>query len=220
MRLMIHKLLVIFCLALALPALGQEEDERGGRAALLGIPVDTVIWVSTRGGRPAVLFAASRIAVAMGVAAVLLSYTRTPEADWTEMEILYPIIDLSLVRRGVSAANCGVFQSFRRARACRKSGRGDSRYFHFISSSVLPDTNLNYTALVPIYGDLKNRLFRDEIQFVLFPLYSETRKKDVVTDNYLYPIFDVRRGDHLTGWQFWPVAGVEHKAPTCGRTRW
>src|SRR5208282_4417197 len=76
-----------------------------------------------------------------------------------------------------------------------------------------PDTNLNYTALVPFYGDLKNRLFRDETKFVLFPLYSETRKRDVVTDNYLYPFFDVRRGDHLTGWQFWPVVGVEHKTP-------
>ena len=67
---------------------------------------------------------------------------------------------------------------------------------------------------MPFYGHLKNRLFRDETKFVMFPLYSETRKKDVMTDNYLYPIFDVRRGDHLTGWQFWPLVGVEHKTPT------
>jgi hypothetical protein len=67
---------------------------------------------------------------------------------------------------------------------------------------------------VPFYGDLKNRLFRDDMKFVMFPLYSETRKKGVITDNYLFPFFDVRRGDHLTGWQFWPVFGVEHKKPT------
>jgi hypothetical protein len=35
-----------------------------------------------------------------------------------------------------------------------------------------------------------------------------------VTDNYLFPIFDLRHGDQLTGWQVWPLVGVEHKAPT------
>jgi hypothetical protein len=48
----------------------------------------------------------------------------------------------------------------------------------------------------------------------LFPLYIETRKKDVVTDNYLYPFFHVRHGDGLRGWQALPFAGVEHKNVT------
>jgi hypothetical protein len=77
-----------------------------------------------------------------------------------------------------------------------------------------PDTNDNYTALVPFYGHLKDRLMRDEIFFVMFPIYSETRKRDVVTDNYLYPFFHLRRGDGLHGWQFWPLAGAEHKDVT------
>ena len=33
----------------------------------------------------------------------------------------------------------------------------------------------------------------------MFPLYSETRKGDVVTDNYLYPFSRVRHGDGLEG---------------------
>jgi hypothetical protein len=53
-----------------------------------------------------------------------------------------------------------------------------------------PLTNDNYTAFVPFYGHLKDRLFRDDIFFVLFPFYSETRKKDVINDNYLYPLFN------------------------------
>ena len=77
-----------------------------------------------------------------------------------------------------------------------------------------PDTNENYTALVPFYGHLKDRLFRDEIFFVMFPIYSETRKRDVVTDNYLFPFFDLRHGDGLHGWQFWPLVGAEHKDVT------
>src|ERR1039457_5299245 len=76
------------------------------------------------------------------------------------------------------------------------------------------DTNLNYTAVVPFYGHPKNRLFRDEMFFIAFPLFGETRKRDVVTDNYLFPIVHVRRGDGLNGWQVWPFAGREHKDVT------
>jgi len=60
----------------------------------------------------------------------------------------------------------------------------------------------------------KNRLFRDEIFAVMFPVYSETRKRDVVTDNYLYPFVHVRHGDGLHGWQVWPLVGFEHKIVT------
>lgn len=84
--------------------------------------------------------------------------------------------------------------------------------FYFQQRST--DTNENYTALLPFYGHLKGRLMRDDIFVVLFPLYSETRKKDVVTDNYLYPFFDVHHGDGLRGWQLWPIVGAEHKIMT------
>jgi hypothetical protein len=77
-----------------------------------------------------------------------------------------------------------------------------------------PVTNENYTALFPIYGHYQDHLFRDEVFFVLFPLYSETRKKDVVNYNYLYPFFNARHGDGMRGWQFWPLVGHEHKNVT------
>jgi hypothetical protein len=76
------------------------------------------------------------------------------------------------------------------------------------------DTNLNYTALVPFYGHLQNRLFHDRIFFVMFPAYSETQKKDVITDNYFYPFVSVANGDGLHGWQVWPFIGEEHKILT------
>lgn len=76
------------------------------------------------------------------------------------------------------------------------------------------DPTQNYTALLPIYGRIKQRLFRDEVFFVMFPFYSQTRKRDVVTDNYLYPFFHLRRGEGLRGWQFWPLVGQEHKGVT------
>jgi hypothetical protein len=77
-----------------------------------------------------------------------------------------------------------------------------------------PNPEDNYTAFFPLYGTIKGRLFRDEIFVVLFPLYSQTHRRDMVTDNYLYPIFDVHHGEGLTGWQVWPLVGNEHKDVT------
>jgi hypothetical protein len=77
-----------------------------------------------------------------------------------------------------------------------------------------PETNENYTALVPFYGHIKHRLYRDDIFFVMFPFYSQTRKQDVVSDNYLYPFFNLSHGDGMRGWQFWPVVGRSYKDVT------
>jgi hypothetical protein len=57
-------------------------------------------------------------------------------------------------------------------------------------------------------------LFRDDIFFAMFPFYAETRKKDVVTDNYLFPFVHLRHGLGLEGWQVWPLVGHEHKDVT------
>ncbi|HWF18742.1 MAG TPA: hypothetical protein VG754_05715, partial [Verrucomicrobiae bacterium] len=76
------------------------------------------------------------------------------------------------------------------------------------------DPSKNYTAFVPFYGHLENRLFRDEIDFVLFPMYSKTRKKDVVNYNMPYPFFNKHYGDGMYGWQVWPFIGREHKDVT------
>ena len=83
---------------------------------------------------------------------------------------------------------------------------------YFQQRSADPDEN--YTAVIPFYGHLKNRLLRDEVFFIMLPIFVESRKHDVVTDNYLYPFFHLRHGDGLRGWQFWPVIGEEHKVVT------
>ncbi len=91
--------------------------------------------------------------------------------------------------------------------------------FPIFFSQRSPNTNDNYTAVVPFYGEIKNRLMRDDIQFIMLPLYIKTRKRDVVTENYLFPVFHRRRGDGLKGWQFWPLVGHEHKVVTTRTNR-
>jgi hypothetical protein len=141
------------------------------------------------------------------------SRTLTPDVDWSEWNLFYPVVDY---RRFGKEYRLQIAQllSFSGGKTQESNGVRRLTVFPLYFQQRSTDTNLNYTAVAPFCGELKNRLFRDDIRFVLFPLYSETRKKDVVTDNYLYPIFHRRRGDHLTGWQAWPLAGAEHKAPT------
>jgi hypothetical protein len=84
--------------------------------------------------------------------------------------------------------------------------------FYFRQASTKPGES--YGAALPFYGRISHRLFRDQVRFILPPLYVETRKRDMVTENYVYPFFHLRRGNGLKGWQLWPLYGEEHKALT------
>ena len=142
----------------------------------------------------------------------LLSRTWDPDTDFTEVDLAYPLITY---RRFGTEYRWQVVQVFSFAGG-RDQQEKESRRFtlfpiYFQQRSPVPADN--YTAVFPLYGHLENRLFRDDIFFVLFPIYGRSRSRDVVTDNYLYPFFHLRRGDSLRGWQFWPLAGHEHKDP-------
>ncbi len=76
------------------------------------------------------------------------------------------------------------------------------------------DTNQNYTAFLPFYGHLKNRIFTDEMFFVMLPFYLQSRKAGVTTDNYLFPLFSRSHGAGVDGWKIFPFAGHQHKEPT------
>lgn len=98
----------------------------------------------------------------------------------------------------------------------QQSGDTERRFtlFPFYFQQRSTDTNKNYTAVGPFYGHLQNRLFHDRIFFVMFPFYSQTQKRDVITENYLYPFGYVRHGDGLHGGGVWPFYGAEHKVVT------
>ena len=139
-----------------------------------------------------------------------VSHTRTPGVDWSETEILYPLFTW---RRYGSEYRAQFFQLLSYSGGQDQGGTNSSLFtiFPLYFQERSTNASLNYTAVAPFYGHLYNRLMRDETKFILFPLYSETRKKDVVTDNYLYPFFHVRHGNQLEGWQFWPIIGEERQ---------
>lgn len=143
----------------------------------------------------------------------LLSYTQDPAVGLKEFDFLYPIMTYD---RYGDQYRWQLIQLFALAGGPMDTNDVRQRFtlFPLYFQQRSANSNANYTAVVPFYGHLQHRFFRDEIFFVMFPFYSETRKRDVITDNYLYPFFHLRRGDGLSGWQFWPITGHEHKDVT------
>jgi hypothetical protein len=143
----------------------------------------------------------------------LLSHTQDDSVDVEEFDLAYPLLTYD---RFGTEYRLQLFQVFSFSGGLDQQEDRVRRFtlFPFYFQQRAADTNLNYTAVFPLYGRLKNRLFRDEIRFVLFPLYGQSRKRDVVTDNYLYPFVHQRHGEALRGWQIWPLAGYEYKAVT------
>lgn len=150
----------------------------------------------------------------------IYSHDTDPSVEMVQNDYLYPIMTY---RRYGTEYRWQFIQLFSFAGGEDPNGFQDVRRFtifpiYFQQRSPL--TNDNYTAFFPFYGRLKERLFRDDIFFIMFPIYGETRKKDVINDNYLYPFFNVRHGDGMHGWQFWPIVGAEHKIVTLQTNNW
>lgn len=150
----------------------------------------------------------------------LFSIYRDESIPQVEYEFLYPILTYD---RFGPEYRFQFFQVFsfsggQNIKTMKEKRRFTLFPFYFQQRSPIPEEN--YTALVPFYGHLKNRLFRDQVFFILLPIYLQTVKRDVVTDNYLVPFFDVRHGNGLKGWQFWPLVGHETKAITQSTNIW
>ena len=144
------------------------------------------------------------------VVAPLFSEVHDASTDFTEYDVLYPLITYDRFGLEYRWQFMQLF-SFSGGQTMDQQGKHRTSFFPFYFRQKSADPDLNYTAVVPFYGHLKNRFFRDEIFFVMLPAYVQTRKRDVVTDNYLAPFFHSRHGDGLRGWQFWPLVGHEHK---------
>jgi hypothetical protein len=143
----------------------------------------------------------------------LFSHSWDPDTDSEEMDFAYPLV--SYDRFGdQSRWHIAQLLSFSSGPTQQETDRRRFTLFpfYFQQRSSLPDEN--YTAVLPFYGRIKGRLFRDEIYFVMLPLYVQSRKADVVTDNYAYPLVHLRHGNALRGWQVWPFVGREHKDVT------
>jgi len=143
----------------------------------------------------------------------IFSHDTDPSVESREDDFLYPLLTYEYYGKEYRWQFIQLF-SFSGGHGPENSSQKRSTLFPIYFQQRSPDTNENYTAFLPFYGHLQNRLFFDKIFFVMLPFYLQTQKHDVVTDNYLFPFFHLRHGDGLRGWQFWPLVGNEHKDVT------
>jgi len=163
------------------------------------------------------------------------------DGDAEEYDFVYPV--LTYDRYG-GEYRWQFFQllSFAGGRNQEELARQRFTLFPFYFQQRSPETNQNYTALFPVIGQLKGRLFRSEMDFLLWPLYLKTVKRpgvapldafltppdsilqprqgEVTTYNYFLPFFHLRYGDRLFGWQLWPLLGHEAKEITTATNTW
>ena len=149
----------------------------------------------------------------------VFSVAKNPRIPFTEFEVLYPILTGDYFG---PEYRLQFFQLLSIGGGQTSEGPDKRRFtiFPIYFQQRSSDPDLNYTAIVPFYGRLKNRLFRDEVFFIMLPLYLQTVKREVVTDNYLFPFFHLRHGPGLEGWQLWPLVGKEHKEVTYTTNMW
>ncbi len=143
----------------------------------------------------------------------LLSYTQDPDLELEEFDFAYPV--LTYDRYG-KQYRWQLFQllSFAGGPSQTETNRDRFDLFPLYVQQRSSNPAENYTALLPFYGTIRNRLFRTQIFFVMWPAYCQTYKGDIVTDNYLVPFFHLRHGPGLKGWQLWPLYGSENKDVT------
>ena len=82
----------------------------------------------------------------------------------------------------------------------------------FYFSRKAPNPADSYRALFPLFGPLKNRLFNDRIDWVLFPLYGRFQKDQRVTTTTPWPFFRTTHGGGHSGWALWPLYGHREQA--------
>lgn len=83
--------------------------------------------------------------------------------------------------------------------------------FPIIFAKMAEDKKDSYFALFPIYGRLRNKFLRDEINFYLFPLFLQTKKGETTNYSFLWPIFGYYTGGGQRGFRFWPLFGYRKR---------
>jgi hypothetical protein len=143
----------------------------------------------------------------------IISYRQIPGVENKSFDFLYPV--LTHDRYGTEY-RFQIGQVFAFAGGNNQKNEQKKRFtlFPLYFHQRGPNPEDNYDAVLPFYGTIRNRIFRDRISWKMFPFYVQSDKRGMITDNFLMPIFHVRHGAGVTGWQAWPIMGEEHKAIT------
>lgn len=69
----------------------------------------------------------------------------------------------------------------------------------------------NYFAFVPLFGNMKGKLGKDEIEFYLLPIYLKTKYKNDEIYHIMYPLISYANNEDLKIKKFFPFFGTVEK---------
>ncbi len=141
----------------------------------------------------------------------LFYWTRDKEDDSDEFDFVYPFTTYR--RNGSDWRVQSFFHLISYESDKKESGFRERQFtlFPIIFAKSAEDRKDSYFALFPVYGRLKNKFLKDEINFYLFPLFLQTRKGEAVNYSLLWPIFGYYTGGGQKGFRFWPFFGYRKR---------
>jgi hypothetical protein len=69
----------------------------------------------------------------------------------------------------------------------------------------------DYNAVFPFYGRITKRYGRDEIFFIMWPVFTRQKKDEIIVINVLWPFFSYSKYEGGGGFKFWPFYGHSEK---------
>jgi len=133
-------------------------------------------------------------------------YWKKEEEKYTFLEYLYPLGKYKRTDKEVESYFIPFFSTRRDLTREEKKERAFLLAFWGETEKGEP-----YGGFFPVYGNLKNRFGKDELKFILWPIYSDSREGENRTYTFLWPIFTRTEGGGREGFKFWPLAGHERK---------
>jgi hypothetical protein len=133
------------------------------------------------------------------------------EKNSSEFDILYPIATYD--RRDDNWRFQLLVYLFYLESEKTKNGFNEKEFnlFPFIFSKWAENKENSYFAFFPFFGNMKNKFYKDEIRFVLFPLFLQTREGEEINSSFLWPFFAYYKGGGQSGFRFWPLFGYRKK---------
>ncbi len=134
---------------------------------------------------------------------------RTADGDQSHLHVLWPFF--SSYRRGPERSWNVLLTLWGRQADLR---REDAAYQYLLLPVLAYGRTREgetYGGFFPLAGHLRDVLGRDELDFLLFPLYLHTRQGRVNTWHFLFPIYSRTVGPDQGRWRIFPFYGNAHE---------
>jgi len=135
-------------------------------------------------------------------------YWQKEEGKHTILEYLYPLGKYKRTEQEVESSFMPFF-STRRALTGKEAEKKERGVLLAFWGET--EQGESYGGFFPVYGKLKKRFGKDEMNFLLWPIYSDSREGENRTYSFLWPIFSRTEGGGREGFKIWPLVGHEKK---------